>query len=94
MCFSTLKVVTSSLRGRLEGFARDLNSRLVGVDTGKPCLLLEDLAWAVPPFPPQGDTSNTISVSIDPTQEGLWADAIDAAATWIHIVNERCTRGC
>ena len=59
------------IAGPAEGFARDSNSRLVGVDTGKPCLLLEDLAVALRAFPPQGDSANTISVSIDPTQEGL-----------------------
>jgi hypothetical protein len=57
--------------GPAEGFARDSNGRLVGVDTARPCLLLEDLAVALRAFPPQGTTSNTISVSIDPTQEGL-----------------------
>ena len=59
------------LAGPAEGFGRDANDRLVGVDTGKPCILLEDLVVALRAFPPQGDTSNMIKVSIDPTKEGL-----------------------
>lgn len=59
------------LAGPAEGFGRDSNDRLVGVDTGKPCILLEDLVVALRAFPPKGDTSNLIKVSIDPTKEGL-----------------------
>ncbi len=59
------------LAGPAEGFGRDSNDRLVGVDSGKPCVLLEDLVVALRAFPPQGNTSNMIKVSIDPTQEGL-----------------------
>lgn len=59
------------IAGPAEGFGRDSNDRLVGVDTGKPCVLLEDLVVALRAFPPKGDTSNMIKVSIDPTKEGL-----------------------
>ena len=59
------------LAGPAEGFGRDSQGRLVGVDSGKPCILLEDLTVAMRAFPPKGDTSNLIRVSIDPTKEGL-----------------------
>ncbi len=59
------------IAGPAEGFARDASNRWVGVDSGKPCVLLEDLAVAMRAYPPQGKSTNTISVSIDPTQEGL-----------------------
>ncbi len=57
--------------GPAEGFVEDASGRVVGIDTGKPTLLLDDLVVAMRAFPPSGDTSKVISVSIDPTQEGL-----------------------
>ena len=64
------------LAGPAEGFATDSVGRVVGVNTGKPCLLLEDVIVALRAFGPEalntGRTQmNQISVSIDPTQEGL-----------------------
>lgn len=59
------------IAGPAEGFFNDSTGRLVGIETGKPTLLLEDLVVALRAFPPAGDSSNVISVSIDPTQEGL-----------------------
>lgn len=59
------------IAGPAEGFATDSTGRLIGIDSGRPTLLLEDLVVALRAFPPQGDSSNVISVSIDPTQEGL-----------------------
>ncbi|MEO8270732.1 MAG: DUF1598 domain-containing protein [Aureliella sp.] len=59
------------IAGPAEGFAQDALGRLVGVDSGKPCLLLDDLIVALRAYSPSGEKTNTISVSIDPTQEGL-----------------------
>lgn len=57
--------------GPAEGFGRDSLGRVVGVDSGRPCILLQDLIVALRAYPPQGDATNVIGVSIDPTQEGL-----------------------
>ena len=57
--------------GPAEGFAPDPTGRLIGIQTGRAVLQLEDLAVALRAFPPAGDPTNVISVSIDPTPEGL-----------------------
>jgi len=59
------------LAGPAEGFVSDSSGRMIGIESGSPTLLLEDLVVALRAFPPQGKSSNVISVSIDPTQEGL-----------------------
>ena len=59
------------IAGPAEGFVEDSTGRVVGIDSGKPSLLLDDLVVALRSFPPTGDSANVISVSIDPTQEGL-----------------------
>lgn len=59
------------LAGPAEGFAMDSNGRYVGIDSGKPTMLLEDLVIALRAYPPQGKPTNSIRVSIDPTQDGL-----------------------
>ena len=59
------------IAGPAEGFVPDSTGRMIGIETGSPTLLLEDLVVALRAFPPQGKSSNVISVSIDPTQEGL-----------------------
>ena len=59
------------IAGPAEGFVEDATGRVIGIDSGKPSLLLDDLVVALRAFPPTGDSSNVISVSIDPTQEGL-----------------------
>ncbi len=59
------------IAGPAEGFAQDALGRLVGVESGKPCLLLDDLIVALRAYAPAGDKTSTISVSIDPTKEGL-----------------------
>ncbi len=64
------------IAGPAEGFGQDSNGRFVGVDSGKPTLLLEDLVIALRAFPPvvsndPNHDGNMIKVSIDPTQEGL-----------------------
>lgn len=59
------------IAGPAEGFAQDAVGRIVGVETGKPCMLLDDVIIALRAFSPTGEKTNTISVSIDPTKEGL-----------------------
>lgn len=59
------------IAGPAEGFAEDSLGRIVGVDSQKPCLLLDDVIVALRAFGPTGEAANVISVSIDPTQEGL-----------------------
>ncbi|MEO1614521.1 MAG: DUF1598 domain-containing protein [Planctomycetota bacterium] len=57
--------------GPAEGFVLDPTDRYVGIKTGKPTVLTEDLVTALRAFSPNGPPTNVISVSIDPTQEGL-----------------------
>lgn len=59
--------------GPAEGFFLDPAGRTLGVNTGKAILELQDLVAALRAFPPEGKQTNVISVSIDPTQEGLQA---------------------
>ena len=57
--------------GPAEGFAADPTERFIGIETGKPTVLLEDLTTALRAFAPGQPATGIISVSIDPTQEGL-----------------------
>jgi hypothetical protein len=57
--------------GPAEGFALDATGRSIGIATGKATLQLEDLVVAMRAYPPAGGKQQVISVSIDPTQEGL-----------------------
>ncbi len=59
------------IAGPAEGFAQDSVGRTVGVETGKPCLQLDDVIVALRAFAPSSKPTSVISVSIDPTQEGL-----------------------
>jgi hypothetical protein len=59
------------IAGPAEGFFPDVQGRLLGMNTGRAVLELQDLAVALRAFPPSGKQSHVISVSIDPTQEGL-----------------------
>ena len=59
------------LAGPAEGFVADGSDRFVGLQTRKPTLLLEDVVVALRAFGPDGAPTPVISVSIDPTQEGL-----------------------
>lgn len=59
------------LAGPSEGFFADATDRLVGMESGKPVVLLEDLVVALRAFAPHSPPTAVISVSIDPTQEGL-----------------------
>ncbi len=60
------------LAGPAEGFAADMAGRMRGIDSGHPVLQLDDLIVALRAFfGDQAPNAPLISVSIDPTQEGL-----------------------
>ncbi|PHQ33264.1 hypothetical protein CEE69_21265 [Rhodopirellula bahusiensis] len=59
------------LAGPAEGYVADATERFVGMQSGRPSVLLEDVVVALRAFPPQGKPARVISVSIDPTPEGL-----------------------
>ncbi len=59
------------IAGPAEGFFADANGKMVGMETRKVILQLQDLVVALRAFPPSGKKTKMISVSIDPTQEGL-----------------------
>jgi len=59
------------IAGPAEGFFADQTERLVGMNSGQPTLLLEDLVTALRAFAPNSKPTSVISVSIDPTAEGL-----------------------
>ncbi len=59
------------LAGPAEGWAPDAAGRVLGIDSGRPALQLQDLIVALRAFPPGQHKSHTILCSIDPTPEGL-----------------------
>jgi len=59
------------IAGPAEGFYLDSTSRPVGMSSGRAVLELQDLVAALRAYSPTGHRENVISVSIDPTQEGL-----------------------
>src|SRR6185503_8909670 len=59
------------IAGPAEGYMLDLSGRPVGIATGQSILELQDLVVALRAFPPGGGGLDVISVSIDPTKEGL-----------------------
>lgn len=59
------------LAGPAEGWFEDLTGRVVGVDSGRPMLELEDLVVALRAYGPGKTEGPMIGCSIDPTQEGL-----------------------
>jgi len=59
------------IAGPAEPFAEGFTGHIVGTQTGKPVLALEDLVTALRCFPPSGEKTKVIGVSIDPTKEGL-----------------------
>lgn len=59
------------IAGSAEGFFADQTERLVGIQTGRPVVLLEDMVTALRAYAPGEKGVSVISVSIDPTQEGL-----------------------
>ena len=59
------------IAGPAEGWITDATGRVVGIESGSPTVLLEDLVAALRVFEPGEPTSATIGCSIDPRQEGL-----------------------
>lgn len=59
------------IAGPAEGFGLELTGRPVGLVTGRAVLELQDLITALRAYSPNGHQPNVISVSIDPTPEGL-----------------------
>ncbi len=61
------------IAGPAEPWMTDASGRVVGIETGSPIVLLEDLAAALRAFPPGQPADRAIGCSIDPRQEGLAA---------------------
>jgi len=61
------------LAGPAEGYAPDQSGRMIGVHSGRSIIELQDLIVALRAFPPGRAGVNVISVSIDPSKEGLAA---------------------
>jgi hypothetical protein len=59
------------LAGPAEPYVADLSGRMIGAKSGRAVLQLEDLVVALRSFPPTGEATQVIGVSIDPTAEGL-----------------------
>ena len=59
------------IAGPAEGLVADPTDRLVGIESGHPVVLLEDLVTALRAYGPDVPPTGVISVSIDPTPEGL-----------------------
>ncbi len=57
--------------GPAEGVVADPTERFVGIESGRPTVLLEDLATALRAYSPGQKATGVISVSIDPTEAGL-----------------------
>ena len=57
--------------GPAEGWVKDPSGRVVGMHSGQPTLELQDLIVALRTYAPEAAEDTIISVSIDPTQEGL-----------------------
>jgi hypothetical protein len=61
------------LAGPAEGWRTDPLGRVLGIQSGRPVVRLEDLVVALRCFAPGGNQSKLVGCSIDPTQEGLAA---------------------
>lgn len=59
------------IAGPAEGYMANIAGRVVGMHTGRAVLELQDLVAALRAFPPSGEKTQALVVSIDPTQEGL-----------------------
>lgn len=59
------------IAGPAEGYMVDPSGRPIGFVSGSSVMELQDLIVALRAFPPSGERANVISVSIDPTKEGL-----------------------
>ena len=59
------------IAGPAEGFFQSSQERVVGMNSGKAVLRLEDLIVALRAYAPKKQPTKVISCSIDPTQQGL-----------------------
>jgi hypothetical protein len=59
------------IAGPAEGFFVSSNNAVVGIESGKSVLQLQDMVVALRAFGPKNEDTRIISCSIDPTQEGL-----------------------
>lgn len=59
------------IAGPAEGYFLNADNYVVGMQTGRATLQLQDLIVALRAFGPNGNSPKLISCSIDPTQEGL-----------------------
>jgi len=59
------------IAGPAEGFFADPMGKVIGMNSGRAVLELQDLAVALRAYPPAGKPGQVLGVSIDPTQEGL-----------------------
>lgn len=59
------------IAGPAEGFFPDPSGRVVGMNTGRAIVELQDVVAALRTFPPDGKQAQVISVSIDPSEAGL-----------------------
>jgi Protein of unknown function (DUF1598) len=61
------------LAGPAEGWFTNVSGHIVGINTGRPVVQLQDLVVGLRSFPPKGKSASLIGCSIDPTPEGLAA---------------------
>lgn len=59
--------------GPAEGWVANAAGRVVGITSGRPIVQLQDMVAALRAFPPDGQGTQLIGCSIDPTEEGLVA---------------------
>ena len=59
------------IAGPAEGFFFSANNFVIGMNSGRATLKLEDLVVALRAFAPDSNKASVITCSIDPTQEGL-----------------------
>lgn len=59
------------IAGPAEGFASNVAGRMVGLNSGRAILELQDLIVALRAFPPSGKQTPALVCSIDPSKEGL-----------------------
>ncbi len=59
------------IAGPAEGWITDISGRVVGINSRRPVVLLQDLVVALRAFPPDREGTGLIGCSIDPTAEGL-----------------------
>ena len=59
------------LAGPAEGWITNVAGRVVGINTGRPVVQLQDVVVALRAYPPEGRGQKVIGCSIDPTEHGL-----------------------